>query len=53
MLVTKDLDKKVFNYIYPWGETLEYRASYHRTVMTTPGQAIFGIDMLFNLSRHL
>ena len=22
MLVTKDLDNKVFDYIYPWGETL-------------------------------
>ena len=22
ILVTKDLDKKVFNYIVPWGETL-------------------------------
>ena len=24
MLVTKDIDNKVFNYIYPWGETLVY-----------------------------
>ena len=24
MLVTKDLDNKVFDHIYPWGETLEY-----------------------------
>ena len=24
MLVTKDIDNKVFNYIYPWGETLYY-----------------------------
>ena len=26
MLVTKDLDKKVFDYIYPWGETIAYIA---------------------------
>ena len=48
MLVTKDLDNKVFDYIYSWGETLSYiaweiRASYHRTIMATPGQAVFGI----------
>ena len=34
MLVTKDLDNKLFDYIDPWGETLEYiaweiRDSYH------------------------
>ena len=55
MLVTKDLDNKVFNYIYPWGETLTYiaweiRASYHRTIMATPGQDVFVRDMLFNLT---
>ena len=54
MLVTKDLDKKAFEYIYPWGETLAdvacaIRASYHCTIMATPGQAVFGRDMLFNL----
>ena len=47
MLVTKDLDNKVFNYIDPWGETLAYiawdiRASYRRTIMAIPGQAVFG-----------
>ena len=26
MLITKDLDNKVFDYIYPWGETLAYVA---------------------------
>ena len=55
MLSTKDLDKKVFNYIYPRGETLSsiawaIRASYHHTIMTTPGQAVFGRDMLFKLA---
>ena len=55
MLVTKDLDNKVFDYIYTWGETLAsivwvIRASYHRTIMATPGKDVFGIDMLFNLA---
>ena len=55
MLGTKDLDNKVFDYIDTWGETLAYilwaiRASYHFTIMATPGQALFGIDMLFNLA---
>ena len=54
MLVTKYLDNKVFDYIHTCGETLEsialaIRASYHRTIMYTPGQAVFGRDMLFNL----
>ena len=53
MLVTKDLDNKVFGYIDPWGETLAYiawaiRYSYHRTIMATPVQAVFGRDMIFN-----
>ena len=55
MLVTKDLDNKLFDYIFPWGETLAsiawaIRASYHRTIMAMPVQAFFGIDMLFNLA---
>ena len=55
MLVNKDLDNKVFDHIGPWGETLAYiawaiRASYHRTIMDTPGQYVFGRDMLFNLA---
>ena len=55
MLVTKDLDNKVFDYIYPWGDTLasiawEIRASYHHTIMAMPVQAVFGIDILFNLA---
>ena len=55
MLFTKDIDKKVFDYIYPWDETLAYmawaiRASYHRTIMATTGQSLFGRYMLFNLA---
>ena len=55
MLVTKDLDKNVFDYIYPWGETLAYiawaiRDSYYCTILSTPGQSVFGRDVLFNLT---
>ena len=55
MLVTKYLDNKVFDYIDPWGETLAsiawaIRYSYHLTIIATPGQAVFGRDMLFNLA---
>ena len=55
MLVTKDLDNKVFDYIYPWGENLAYiawaiRSSNHCTIMATPSQSVFGRDMLFNLT---
>ena len=50
MIVTKDIDNKDFDYIYPWDKTLAstalaIRAYYHSTIMTTPGQAIFGRDM--------
>ena len=55
MLVTNDLDKKSFDYIYPSGETLAYiaweiRDSYHYTIMATSGKAVFGIYMLFRLA---
>ena len=55
IIVTKCPDNKFFNHIYPWGETLasiaqDIRDSYHRAIMATSGQAVFGIDMLFNLS---
>ena len=51
---TKYFNYKVFEYIYPLGETLAYiawaiRSSYHHTIMATPGQAVFGINMLFKL----
>ena len=54
MFVTKDLGNKVFDYIYPWGETLAsiawaIRVSSRCNTMSTPGQAVFGRDMLFNL----
>ena len=54
MLVTKDIDKNVFNYIDPWGENLSYiewviRASYHSTIMDTLEKYIFERDMIFNL----
>ena len=53
MLVTKDLANKVFNYIYPWGETLasiawDIRASYHHTIQATPGQDVFDREMILN-----
>ena len=52
---TKDIDNKVFNHIYSWGETLAYiawtiRASYHRTIMATPTQAVFGRYIILNLT---
>ena len=55
MFVTKDLDKKVFDHIDLWGENLAYISwaiinYYHRTIMATPGQYIFGIEMIFNLT---
>ena len=28
----------------------EIRSSYHHTIMATPGQAVFGRDILFNLA---
>ena len=47
MLITKDIDNKVFDHIYPWGETLPYiawaiKAYYHRTIMYTSGQDVLG-----------
>ena len=55
IIVTKDINNKLFDYMDPLGETLEYiawaiRSSYHRTIMATPGQASFGRDILFNLA---
>ena len=54
MLVTKDIDNKVFDYKDTWGETLAYlalaiRASYHSNKLATPGQAVFGRYMVFSL----
>ena len=54
MLATKYLDKRILERIYPWCDTLAYTeweisTSYHCTIMDTPGQAVFGRDMLFYL----
>ena len=54
IIVAKDFDIKVYDYIYPWGKTLDsvawlIRAYYHRTLGFMHGQSVFGIDMLFNL----
>ena len=53
MLVTKDLDNMVFDYIYPCGENLAYiawtiRDFYHHTIMATKDQSVFGRDMILN-----
>ena len=55
LIVTKGFDNKVLGYIYPWGETLAYigwviRASYHHTIGSISGQAVFGRDMIFNVA---
>ena len=54
MLVRKDLDNKILDHIYLWGVILAriawaIRASYHCTIMATPGQSVFVRDMIFNL----
>ena len=58
MLVTKDLDDNAFDHIYPWSENLasiswEIRASYQHTIISRPGQAVFGRDMLFSLASFI
>ena len=55
LLVTKDFDNKDFDHIDPWGETIAYiawaiRAPNNSTIMSTSGQAVFGREMIFNLS---
>ena len=55
MLVTKYFDNKVLNHIDTWSEPLSYiswtiRDSYHRTIMATPYQAVFGREMLVILA---
>ena len=55
MLFTKEIDNKVFEYIDPLGENLEYigwaiREYYHCTIMATPGQAVFVRDIIFKLA---
>ena len=58
MLATKNLDKKVFDYMNPWGETLAstawaIRDSYHRTIMATSGQAVLGRDNVDASNFHI
>ena len=55
MIVTKYLYNKIFNYMDPWGKTLEYivwsiMASYHFTIHYKLVQYVFGRDMIFNLT---
>ena len=54
LIVTKNLDKTLYNCIDYWGEILatvvwEVREYCHCTLSFTPGQVIFGRGMLFNL----
>ena len=56
MLVTKELDKHLFDYINPWGEFLSsiawaIRTSYNSSTQATPAQLVFGRDMLFNITK--
>jgi hypothetical protein len=56
MLATKDLESQTYDFIDPWGEILSsvawaIRASYHSTLKATPGQLVFGQDMIFNLNK--
>ena len=58
ILVTRYLANKIFDYIDPWVETLEYIAwvimsSYHCTMQATPGQSVFVRNMIFNLASVL
>ena len=54
IIVTKYLDIKVYDYIYPWVVNLasvewSIRAYYNLNLVSTPVQAVFGRDMLFKL----
>ena len=56
MLVTKDLDNKVFDHIDPWGETFKsiawtMRDFYHRTIMTMPVQVVLA-ETFYSTSRQ-
>ena len=55
MIVTKDLDRKLYDYIDPWGGNLalvdsSIREYYCRTLGFMPGRAVFGINILFNIT---
>ena len=54
IVVRKDLDKNVFDYVDSWDETPSYtvreiRDSYHRTLGSTPIQYLYGRNIIFNL----
>ena len=54
MLLTKDLENQTYDLIDPFGEILSsiawaIRSSYHSTLHATPGEIVFGRDMIFNM----
>ena len=54
MLKTKDLQNVIFDLLDPWSEILAsiayaVRCSYHSTLKATPGQLVFGRDMLLDI----
>jgi len=54
MLRTHDLDNHDFDPVDPWGDILAeiawaIRTLYHRTFDATPGQLVFGRDMIFDM----
>ena len=54
MLLTKDLENQTYYLIDPFGEILSsiawaIRSSYHSTLHATPGEIVFGRDMIFNM----
>ena len=54
MLKTQDLKEKIFDSWKPWSKILAsvayaIRCSYHSTLQATPGQLVFGRDMLLNI----
>lgn len=56
MLATKDLESQTYDFIDPWGEILSsvawaIRSSYHSILKATPGQIVFGRDMVFNMNK--
>ena len=55
MLKTKDLVNVVFDVVDPWSEILAsiafaVRCSHHSTLNATPGQLVFGRDMLLDIT---
>ena len=57
MLRTKDLKEYTFDSINPWGQILNevawaIRSTHHTTNKASPGQLVFGRDMIFNTPYH-